>query len=195
MAETKMPAAEAAVAVHDDERNSYEFAFHVLPTVAEGEVASVFESLKELVSKNKGEIFDEESPERIDLAYDIVKYVEGKNRSFHSSYFGWIRFHMQSADVEAFLESVEGRSDVLRHLLIKLTKEEEAMPFRFHEARKERKIETIEEKEVLTEANTEKTDEPVSDEKLDESLERITDDTDVDPEKTDTIEDTDEAKA
>ena len=57
MAETKMPAAEAATA---DEKNSYEFAFHVLPTVAEGEVPTVFEALKALITNAEGEITSEE---------------------------------------------------------------------------------------------------------------------------------------
>ena len=47
MSETKMPAIEAKTA---DEREliSYEFAFHILPPVAEGEVTNVFDKLKNL---------------------------------------------------------------------------------------------------------------------------------------------------
>jgi ribosomal protein S6 len=56
-----MPAAEANVELLN-EQNSYELAFHVLPTVAEGEVPSVFESIKSLITKDGGEIFDEEAP-------------------------------------------------------------------------------------------------------------------------------------
>ena len=188
MAETKMPAAEAAVATHEDEKNSYELAFHVLPTVAEGEVASVFESLKELVSNAKGELFDEEAPEHTQLAYDIVEHIEGKNRKFHSAYFGWVRFRAEGAAIEHIMEAVEGRKEVLRYLLIKLTRTEEEQPFRFHEAQKSHKVETVEDKEVLTDASKETKSAEVSDEKLDLSLEKITEDEDVSDEKTDSIE-------
>ncbi|NIQ05862.1 MAG: 30S ribosomal protein S6, partial [Candidatus Korarchaeota archaeon] len=59
---------------------SYELAFHVLPTVAEGEVPTVFATIKDHITNNGGAIFDEEAPERFDLAYEIVKYLEGRNR-------------------------------------------------------------------------------------------------------------------
>ena len=130
-----MPAAEAAVATTDaDERQSYELAFHVLPTVAEGEVATVFTAIKDMVGKHNGEVFDEEAPERFDLAYEIVKHLEGKNRKFSSAYFGWIRFKAEGEQTAKLAEEMEARTDILRHLLIRLSRVEEEHPFRFHEA-------------------------------------------------------------
>ncbi len=128
MSETKMPAAEA------NDRMSYELAFHILPTVAEGEVARVFDSIKAHITKNGGEVFYEEAPERFDLAYDVEKYLEGRNRKFSSAYFGWVRFKAEPAHVDAIMEEVKGVKELLRHLLIKLTRIEEANPFRFHES-------------------------------------------------------------
>lgn len=149
-----MPAAEAAPVLLDDERNAYELAFHILPTVAEGEVPGVFDSIKALITKDKGEIFDEEAPERFELAYEIVKHMEGKNRKFTSAYFAWIRFNAESDAIARILEEVSSRPDVLRHLMIKLTKVEEENPFRFHAALVSTKkmVTTINEDE-LTEAS------------------------------------------
>lgn len=194
MAEKIMPAAEAAVDVADlsasdiaqaDDRNSYELAFHVLPTVAEGEVAGVFENLKAHITKVGGEFFDEEAPERIDLAYDIEQHVEGKNRRFHSAYFGWARFTLESEKLPHLMEEVDGMPEILRTLMLRLTKLEEAHPFRYHEAHKddEKKVRTVEEKEILTEASNEDKTVAVSDKALDESLDRIAEDTDVADEK------------
>jgi len=190
MVENNMPATEAEdVGLDDssanaDERSSYELAFHILPTVAEGEVANVFRALQEVIQKAGGERFDDESPERVDLAYDIVKHVEGKNRKFHSAYFGWIRFHLAGDALVAIVEALDSNTDVLRYLLVKLTKEEAQRPFRFHEAQKAKRVETVEEKEV-------KPSERVSEKKLDASLEKIAEgDTDMSKEKTDTIEET-----
>ena len=136
-----MPAAEAAVApASTDERNSYEFAFHILPTVAEGEVPGVFEELKALITKTGGELTDEEAPERIDLAYEIIRAIEGKNRKFASAYFGWVRFKLEGENVDDLAESIDAHASVLRYILIKLTKLEEATPFRFHESRKSNKM-------------------------------------------------------
>ncbi len=176
MSEEKMPATEANGAL--DERNSYEFAFHVLPTVAEGEVASAFETIKAHIAK-KGEIIGEEAPERIDLVYPIVKSMEGKNRKFTSAYFGWVRFKLEGEKITDLAEELSGTGALLRHLLIKLTALEESHPFRFHENRKSVKmvpvvneeVGTIEEPHTEIEENVE-----VSEEALDESLEKITSD-------------------
>jgi ribosomal protein S6 len=146
-----MPAAEASEAVtFEIERNCYELAFHILPTVAEGEVQGVFDAIKTLITKDQGEIFDEESPERFELAYEIIKQYEGKNRKFTSAYFGWVRFKAEAEIVHKLLEEVEGKPEILRHILIKLSKTEEENPFRFHEAIESFKmVTTIDEAELV----------------------------------------------
>ena len=130
-----MPTAEAEVAAGAaDERASYELAFHVLPTVVEGEVPSVFDEIKSIVTNAGGDITSEEAPQRFDLAYEIVKHLEGKNRRFGSAYFGWVRFSIEAAKAPAIAHAVETHSQILRHLLIRLTRLEEANEFRFHDA-------------------------------------------------------------
>ncbi len=177
MTETKMPAAE----VNDtaiDERNSYEFAFHVLPTVAEGEVAGVFDTIKAHIAK-LGTITDEETPERIDLAYPIVKSMEGKNRKFMSSYFGWVRFKLEGDKLADLIDELSSINVIFRHLVIKLTALDEAHPFRFHENRKSVKMVEVvnEDADVLEGVPTEvEEDAVVSEEALDESLEKLTTD-------------------
>ncbi len=135
------------------EASSYELAFHVLPTVAEGEVATIVQGLKDLVTKLGGEITNEEAPARFDLAYEVIKYLEGRNRKFSSAYFGWIRFSIDPAQVEEIGSTVEANNSILRHLLIKLTKVEEENPFFFHEALEEEStIKTIDLDEKVKEA-------------------------------------------
>ncbi len=176
MTETTMPAVEATQDNFDD-RNSYEFAFHVLPTVAEGEVASVVDAIKTHIAKN-GEIISEENPERVELAYPIVKSMEGKNRKFTSAYFGWVRFKLEADKLGALMDDLSIETRILRHLLIKLTREEEVHPFRFHENRKSVKmVEVFKGDEVLSEVQTEEEEHvEVSEAALDESLEKITHD-------------------
>ena len=142
-----MPAAEA-VGTNDKDIISYEFAFHVLPTVAEGEVKDVVEKITTQITKAGGEIFDQEEAKRFDLAYDIEKYLEGKNRKFSSAYFGWIRFRLYAAKLESLTEGFDGNKELLRYLLVKLTKVEEANPFRFHDSIADRKVRTIDEDET-----------------------------------------------
>ena len=160
MSEKTMPAAEAeAVAELDDESFAYELAFHILPTVAEEEVPTVFADLKAVVEKAGGEIFAEESPERFDLAYELVKHLEGKNRKFQSAYFGWVRFRSTASAVEKIAEEMEANTKVLRHLLIRMTRTEEENPFKFHEALRDQKmVTTVEESEVVPDFTSVKSD-------------------------------------
>ena len=153
MSETTMPAAEAeVVASSESEQNSYEIAFHILPTVAEGEVQGVFESIKALITKDQGVIFDEEAPLRFELAYEIVKKHEDKNRKYASAYFGWIRFKTEATAIAVLLEEMDTKPEILRYMTIKLSKTEEENPFRFHEAIESFKmVTTIDEADVVEE--------------------------------------------
>ncbi len=172
-----MPATEASTEAYTDEVTSYEFAFHILPTVAEGEVPETLSQIKAHITSVGGVIFAEEAPERIDLVYPIVRHLEGKNRKFTSSYFGWIRFRAEGEKLAGLDEELRADTNVLRFLLIKLTKQDEANPFHFHEHRKSIKmVETIDEEAVAqTEAPTEReVSAPIEEEALTASLEKIT---------------------
>lgn len=146
-----MPAVEAEnVELDVTDTQSYELAFHVLPTIAEGEVAGVFASIKDLIKKDGGEIIGEEAPERFELAYEVVKHIEGKNRKFKSAYFGWVRFKAQPENAAALGALIGANNSILRHLLIKLTRVEEENPFRFHDAIRDQKMVTsVEESEII----------------------------------------------
>jgi ribosomal protein S6 len=149
MSETQMPAVEATSS-NEQELQSYEFAFHILPTIAEGEVPGVFDSLKAHITKAGGVITGEEVPQRFDLAYEIEKYLEGKNRKFSSAYFGWVRFKLPASSLVALTEEVDGIKELLRYLLIKLTREEEHA-FRFHDSIVNKKVYTITDEDIVAE--------------------------------------------
>ncbi len=161
-----MPAAEATLG-EEQVLNSYELAFHVLPTVAEGEVSAVFDRIKAAITTAGGHVTTEEAPARFDLAYEIVKFLEGRNRKFGSAYFGWVRFNAEANKIAEITEAVEGTKEILRHLIIRLTKVEEANPFLFHPAIADRKVETIVLEEVTEvpaeEVVTEETEEAARD--------------------------------
>jgi len=179
MSETTMPAAEAQVMTDDREVVSYELAFHVLPTVAEGEVATVLESIKQHITQAGGTLGLEEVPKRFDLAYEITKMIEGKYRRFTTAHFGWVRFTATPDTVAALMIEVEEIESVLRAMLIKLTKQEEAHPFNFHDAVSTKRVRTI---------DAEPAPKVESDSSDDDASEDDDEDTDTD---TDTDADTD----
>ena len=149
-----MPVTEA-----EREPAAYELAYHVLPTVAEGEVAGVTAELKALITQAGGSITDEEEAKRFELAYEIKKYLEGKYRRFSSAYFGWVRFTLPAGNLPAVTEDVEAHKVILRSLVIRLTKAEAENPFRFHDALVDTKLRTITEEDIAS-------DEVVADEEV-----------------------------
>jgi ribosomal protein S6 len=178
MAENTMPATEVNAGGYTDEVTSYEFAFHILPTVAEGEVPETLSHIKAHITNAGGAIFDEEAPERIDLVYPVERHLEGKNRKFTSSYFGWFRFRLEGEKMNHLEEELRGDSSILRFLMVKLTKEAEAHPFRFHEHRKSLKmVEVIDEEaapQVVETHTAVEESAPVEEAALDASLDKIT---------------------
>lgn len=134
MNDTTMPVTEAVSHAHDGDVAVYELAYHILPTVAEGEVEAVVGDIKTLLTTQNAVITDEEAAARFELAYEIEKYLEGKYRRFASAYFGWVRFTVAPAQLALINEELAGNKKILRHLTIRLTAVEEANPFRFHEA-------------------------------------------------------------
>lgn len=187
MSKTEMPATDVSQA-DEPEFVSYELAYHVLPTVAEGEVTAVRDRIAALITNAGGTISTEEAPERFDLAYAIDKYLEGKHRSFTSAYFGWMRFELERGVIEAVTESVDSDPAILRHLVIRLSKEEEAMPFYFHQTRAEdAKVTTVEEGEVDIDPNQDQANAADTSD--------VTDDTAVTSSATDTTTETESADA
>ncbi len=171
-----MPVTEAVSHAHEGDTAVYELAYHILPTVAEGEVESVTGELKALLTSHGAVITDEEAAARFELAYEIEKYLEGKYRRFASAYFGWIRFTIDPAQLATVDEELRGNKKVLRHLTIRLTSVEEANPFRFHESIKEltAKVTTVDTDDTIVDEAT--AEETVSGEEVAE----VTDEADKD---------------
>jgi ribosomal protein S6 len=142
MSESNMPAVEAVVET-GSETQAYELAFHVLPTIAEGEVKGVVDALKAHITSLGGTITIEEAPARFDLAYEIVKHLEGRNRKFASAYFGWVRFTLEAGKIAELQTEIDHTKEVLRYMVIRLTKTEEENPFYFHPAIASRVVETV----------------------------------------------------
>ena len=151
MTENTMPAAEVKGGANEQELVAYELAYHILPTVAEGEVTAVSDELQALVAKAGGQVIDEEAAERFELAYEIDKYLEGRYRKFTSAYFGWVRFELSPSALATFTEAVDDHKQLLRFLLVRLTKVEEANPFRFHESLEKTMVRTIDLDEAVVE--------------------------------------------
>lgn len=166
MAEKNMPVTEA-LGIDPEKVSQYEFAFHILPTVAEEEVPAVFGDLKTLIDHEGGIIMGEEAPQRFDLAYQVSKSVEGRNLRYNHSYFGWVRFTLESSKLEHLKTEIVHKDSVFRFLIIKLDRSEVARPIKFFE-QKHKKVEEDTKKEKVEEVKKE-----ISEEEIEKSLEVI----------------------
>ncbi len=170
MTDNNMPVTEAENEVN--EKFAYELAFHVLPTVAEGEVSEVVDTLKGYITKIGGEITAEEAAARFELAYEIEKYLEGKYRHFDTAYFGWVRFQATATVIAKLEESLKTDKNLLRYLIIRLSATEEANPFNFHAAIADRAPKNIDVDELISESGEEEAEieAEIEDTEVDESV-------------------------
>ena len=95
------------------ETQVYEVGFHIVPSVEEGDLASEVDSIKSLIEKNGGVFISEEFPKLIDLAYTIVKGIEGKKERFDTAYFGWIKFIMHPSAIESLKKVIDSNNNIL----------------------------------------------------------------------------------
>lgn len=101
----------------------YELGFHFLPTLSEEAAASEFESLKALIGEVGGSIFGERAPSLMPLAYAMDKKIETVRQTFDSAYFGWVAFEAPGASLAALSERMSAHPSVLRHLVVKTSRE------------------------------------------------------------------------
>lgn len=101
----------------------YELGYHVLPNLSEEELAKVVEGIKKNLEKFKAEIISEEYPKMMNLAYEITKDIDNKNRKFGSAFFGFIKFEIETANIEELNSIIEKNVNILRFLLIKTVRE------------------------------------------------------------------------
>ncbi len=166
MDENTMPAVEAQD-IDLLEKDQYECAFHLLPTIADGEVPRVVGEIKKIITDHQGDVSEEEEPQRFTLAYEMTKAIEGRGMHFTSSWLGWVRFSLSSAMLEGVTTEINHRNDIIRHLTIRLTKAEVINPQRLFEKRSEPATVAVGDKDA--EASGE-----VSEADLNKSLEEIT---------------------
>lgn len=101
----------------------YELGYHILPTVDEGNINDERDALVAIITKFKGIVISEQTPELIDLAYDMDKIITNKRNIFSQAYFGWIKFDLAPESIIALTAQVEVQESMLRFLVIKTVRE------------------------------------------------------------------------
>jgi ribosomal protein S6 len=97
----------------------YELGYHLVPTLAEEQIPAASGAVRGMIERISKEIIAEELPVFIDLAYQIVKTVEHKNKRFDDAYFGWIKFEGTPSGLATLEEELKKDDNVLRYLVVK----------------------------------------------------------------------------
>lgn len=101
----------------------YEVGYHLVPTIAEENLAKEVSAIKAVLEKQNAKVISEEHPRSMALAYTIEKYFGTVKKKFHTAYFGWIKFEMSPSSAVAMKKELDGNDSILRYLLIKTVRE------------------------------------------------------------------------
>ena len=168
---------------YNDERRVYELGYHMVPTLTEEELQKEVDSLRGAISELKGTIVSESEPAPIELAYTMVIGEGGKNTRYDTSFFGWIKFDLEPAQL-AYLqdEVIADNKNILRHLLIKTVAEDTQAQVNLEELKEVKSNEkiapapkTAEKKEEVKEKTVEEKKEAAADlaKNLDSTIDKL----------------------
>ena len=112
----------------NEEKTIYEIGYHVVSTVAEGELLAQVSLVKEAIKKENGVLIMEESPKKISLAYPMSKMESGERTIFDAAYFGWLKFEIDRDNIGSIKRALDENKDILRFLIIKTVREDTRVP-------------------------------------------------------------------
>lgn len=101
----------------------YEFGYLLVGTMAEADVPAKVGALKSIFEEKGAVFISEEFPKMIPLAYEMSRSINNKKSWFKEGHFGWMKFEVDPAVVDALMPILMRDDDVLRFLLIKTVRE------------------------------------------------------------------------
>jgi ribosomal protein S6 len=152
----------------------YELGFHIVGTIDSNKVASVIDEIKNLIQTHHGDIVREGEVREITLAYTMVKHIAGVNKKYNQSFFDWVKFTMNTADVANLKSALDLNTNIIRFILVKTVNDDEHSTSKMVEIEEDEEVtetEAVPEKiEVATEAVIEKDKNVEIDEAIDEMV-------------------------
>ncbi len=157
------------VAPKTDSSNIYELSYILLPNISDTQISEEVSSINTLVSKNGGEMISSENPVLIDLAYPMLKVVSTTRHKVNQGYFGWMKFEMESENINVVKKALDLNNTVVRFMIIKTVRENTLLNGKmiFKKEDKMRKIDEGEDSlstdEVVAPMNPEEVDKSIDD--------------------------------
>ncbi len=152
----------------------YELGYHLVPTLSVEQIPAASGAVRGMIERISKDIIAEELPVFIDLAYQVVKTINHKNKRFEDAYFGFIKFDALPEGIAKLEVELKKDENVLRYLVTKTLRENTFISKRFPSSNaKDRgeKGDTTEEPEEIVKVVVEKTQ--TSDAELDKAIDKL----------------------
>lgn len=150
----------------------YEIGYHIIPAVAIENLSVEVDNIKNFLVKEGVEIISEDFPKLRDLAYAMLRTVDGMKRRFDTAYFGWIKFDTGETPIAKIKKFLDENENILRYLLINTIKENTIFSAKTEVIQGKGEIEEIK-KEKDQEMKTKKIKSPISEEDLDKTIDNL----------------------
>ena len=137
---------------HDEhtEPRVYELGYHLVPTLAVEQIPQASGAVRGMIERISKDIIAEELPVFIDLAYQVVKTINHKNKRFDDAYFGFIKFASSPEGIAKLEDELKKDENVLRYLVTKTLRENTFISKKFPSTNpKGRDTEVVAEEPVL----------------------------------------------
>ena len=148
----------------------YEAGYHILPTVAEGDVEKVVGAIRSEIEKLGGTLIAEGAPSLMKLAFSMDKREGERHIAYDRGYFGWLKFEASTDSANKLMEVLKVNNQILRSIVFKTLREDTRAKFKAPQLREVKRTDTIKAAPRRVEESTG----PVSEEKLEKALEDIT---------------------
>lgn len=149
----------------------YELGYHIVPTLAAEQIPEASGAVRGMIERISKDIIAEELPVFIDLAYQIVKTIEHKNKRYNDAYFGWVKFEANPEGIATLEEELKKDVNVLRYLVTKTLRENTFISKKFPSSnakeRSDEKVSVVEAEESIGLAGE------TSDAELDKAIEGL----------------------
>lgn len=106
-----------------DIQRVYELSYLLMPTLSDDLAAERVAEIKKFIADRGGEEIVSGDPERIDLAYTMIKVIDNKNIRVAEAFFGWTKFTLDPELLVELRAMLEAHNDLIRYLLFKTVKE------------------------------------------------------------------------
>ncbi|MEK7098636.1 MAG: 30S ribosomal protein S6 [Patescibacteria group bacterium] len=150
----------------------YEAGYHIVPTVAEGDVEKVVAAVRAEIEKLGGSFIAEGAPSLMKLSYAMDKREGEKHIAYDRGYFGWLKFEASTASAAKLIEALKGNPQILRSIVFKTVREDTRAKFKAPTLREVKRTDIIKAAPRRAPAAQEK--EAVSEVDLEKALETLT---------------------